>query len=155
MGLARRFDITAAEIRRAYLQRAAAVHPDLAGDDAGEAAAALNRAKMVLENPERRANALLALLGGPAKEQDKSLPPGFLMEMMDTGDLDSKVISSPLDGGGRPLYELTDDDRRRMEQFFDECKKHQGKVTKITGWGDANAARAFLEHTAGFFSAAR
>lgn len=45
--------------------------------------AELNEAKRVLEDPERRANALLAKLGGPSKEEDRSLPEGFLMEMME------------------------------------------------------------------------
>jgi inorganic pyrophosphatase len=78
-----------------------------------------------------------------------------LMEMMDTGDLDSKVIISPLDANGRPTHALTEDDKRRMTQFFDTYKRHEGKVTKVTGWGDAEAARAFLDHTHGFFQAAR
>jgi inorganic pyrophosphatase len=76
-----------------------------------------------------------------------------LMEMTDTGDLDSKVIISPLDGQGRPTHELTDDERRRMAQFFDNYKKHQGKPTKVTGWGDRAAAEAFLEQTGRFFAA--
>jgi hypothetical protein len=38
----------------------------------------------VLLDAERRANALLALRGGPAKGVDKSLPAGFLVEMMQT-----------------------------------------------------------------------
>jgi inorganic pyrophosphatase len=76
-----------------------------------------------------------------------------LMEMTDTGDLDSKVIISPLDAQGRPTHALTEDDRRRMTQFFDNYKRHQGKPTKVTGWGDPEAARTFLEKTAGFFAA--
>jgi len=78
-----------------------------------------------------------------------------LMEMTDTGDIDHKVVISPLDANGRPTHELTEDDRRRMTQFFDTYKNHDGKATKITGWGDQAAARAFLDKTAGFFAAAR
>lgn len=88
LGLPRRFDLEPAEIDAAYLARALESHPDafggvapgLAGDDAQ---AMLNEAKDVLANPERRANTLLELLGGPTKEQNKSLPPAFLAEMMD------------------------------------------------------------------------
>lgn len=76
-----------------------------------------------------------------------------LMEMTDTGDLDSKVIISLLDAQGRPTHELTEEDRRRMTQFFDTYKKHEGKPTKVTGWGDPEAAKAFLDKTAGFFAA--
>lgn len=53
-------------------------------DDAANEAAALNRAKDQLLDAESRANVLLELLGGPTKEQDKALPPDFLMEMMET-----------------------------------------------------------------------
>ena len=75
-----------------------------------------------------------------------------LMGMTDTGDLDSKVIISLLDANGSPTHELTEDDRRRMTQFFDTYKNHDGKATKVTGWGDPAAAKAFLDKTAGFFA---
>lgn len=58
------------------------MHPDWAGGD-GLSAAELNDAKEVLLNPESRANALLELLGGPGKSEDRSLPDGFLLEMME------------------------------------------------------------------------
>lgn len=53
-------------------------------DDAARAQAELNEARATLLDPERRANVLLALLAGPSKEQDKSLSPGFLAQMMET-----------------------------------------------------------------------
>jgi molecular chaperone HscB len=86
LGLAARFDLEPQAVRRAFLARAAAVHPDHAAgeDSADEASAALNRAKAALENPERRANALLERLGGPGKREDRSLPAGFLMQIMET-----------------------------------------------------------------------
>lgn len=86
LGLARRFDLTSTEVEGAYLARAAGVHPDLAdaGDaDADARSAELNAARRTLLDPEQRANALLELLGGPRKEQDKSLPEGFLAKMME------------------------------------------------------------------------
>ena len=76
-----------------------------------------------------------------------------LMEMTDTGDLDSKVIISPLDANGRQTETLTADDRARMERFFNTYKRHDGKSTAVTGWGSADRARRFLETTAGFFTA--
>ena len=78
-----------------------------------------------------------------------------LMKMMDTGDLDSKVVVSPVDDRGQPRYALEAADRDRLTQFFNTYKRHQGKTTEITGWGSEAEARAFLEKTAGFFSAAR
>lgn len=78
-----------------------------------------------------------------------------LMEMTDTGDLDHKVVISPLDASGGPTHQLTEDDRRRLTQFFDTYKNHDGKATRVTGWGDAARARTFLTTTAGFLQNAR
>lgn len=88
LGLPPSFEIDAAAIESAYLQRAATSHPDLAGaGDAEEAdaiSAELNDARQVLLDPEQRANALLTLRGGPSKEADKALPENFLLQMMET-----------------------------------------------------------------------
>jgi molecular chaperone HscB len=86
LGLPRRFDLTPEQIESAYLRRAMAVHPDLLGPDEPPPsldAARLNAARDQLADLEGRANLLLTLMGGPTKEQDKSLPAGFLMEMME------------------------------------------------------------------------
>ena len=89
LGLPARFDLDPAGVERAYLSRAAACHPDLAGQDpeaaarAARAAAALNDAKAVLLDPESRARALLARRD-PGAPADRSLPEGFLMDIMQT-----------------------------------------------------------------------
>jgi inorganic pyrophosphatase len=70
-----------------------------------------------------------------------------LMQMTDTGDLDSKVVVSPVNADHALDAEL----RARLEQFFNTYKNHEGKVTKITGWGTEADALAFLQRTAGFF----
>jgi DnaJ-domain-containing protein 1 len=90
------FDIDRAAVERAFLARVAKLHPDLVGDDDELAvqAAALNRAKKTLLDDERRADALLTLLGGPGKEEDKSLPPGFLMEIMETREAIEAAVAS-------------------------------------------------------------
>lgn len=87
LGLTPSFDLTPARIEGAYLQRAAASHPDLAGnsEDSGADSAALNHAKAILLDPESRAHALLARLEGdhpPDERARKALPDGFLMEIM-------------------------------------------------------------------------
>ncbi len=97
LGLAADFDVDAREVERAYLRRAAGAHPDVMGgdDEAAEALAGqLNEARAVLLDAERRAQALLALRGGPAKEEDKSLPAGFLMEMMQTREEIEEALGS-------------------------------------------------------------
>lgn len=95
LGLPRTFELDEGAIRRAYLARVAALHPDLAeGDDAQADSAELNRAREILTNPETRANSLLSLLGGPTKEADKSLPPAFLMEIMETREAIETSLAS-------------------------------------------------------------
>ncbi|MEM8835883.1 MAG: iron-sulfur cluster co-chaperone HscB C-terminal domain-containing protein [Planctomycetota bacterium] len=85
LGLEPRFLVDPVTVRRRWRAESARLHPDLAGDDAGALAtvALLNDAKETLLDDERRANALLTLVGGASKEADASLPDGFLMEIMD------------------------------------------------------------------------
>jgi inorganic pyrophosphatase len=72
-----------------------------------------------------------------------------VMHMMDDGDLDSKVVATPADAGAAHTLEAAD--RERIERFFNTYKNHEGKLTKITGWGDAADARAFIDATSRFF----
>lgn len=82
LGLPARFDLSDSAIESAFLARLGGVHPDLAGEDAAFDAAALTDARATLADPERRAIALLDLLGGPGASEDRSLPDGFLMDIM-------------------------------------------------------------------------
>lgn len=87
LGLPRGFDINAAALHAAFLRKSAALHPDRLSDPLAQAeaqrdSAALNDARLMLADDERRANLLLELLGGPAREHDKSLPDGFLARML-------------------------------------------------------------------------
>ncbi len=85
LGLDPRFGLTDAQIEHAYLARIASAHPDRDADNRALGdAAALNEARKILLDPERRAGALLKRLGGPDAAEDKSLPDGFLMEIMET-----------------------------------------------------------------------
>ncbi len=88
LGLPRRFDLNADELQAKFIQASSHHHPDrhtdsVAQAEAAEKSAEINQAYAVLSDPESRADALLTLLGGPAKEDDKSLPPALLMEMME------------------------------------------------------------------------
>lgn len=85
LGLPPTFELERAVVDRAFLARAVSVHPDLAdGEPEAEALSArLNDAKRALLDPETRANVLLARLGGPAADKEKSLPPALLMEVME------------------------------------------------------------------------
>ncbi len=96
LGLEPEFDLDPVTLERAYLVRAAHAHPDRAGGDpeASRLSASINEARRLLSDPESRANVLLARLGGPSKEQEKSLPSGFLAEMMEVReDIESAVAA--------------------------------------------------------------
>jgi molecular chaperone HscB len=82
------FDVDLSLAHQRYIAASAANHPDRFTDpldqaDAAERSALINDAYRTIKDPASRAEALLALLGGPAKESDKSLPPDLLMEMME------------------------------------------------------------------------
>lgn len=95
LGLPPIYNVEGTAIQRAFLARAAAVHPDLvAGDDSERAAAALNKARAILEDPEKRAEVLLTRLGGPGKSEDKSLPAGFLMSILETREAVEQALAS-------------------------------------------------------------
>jgi len=114
LGLERRFDVDRAALQAAYLARTAELHPDRFSDpvaraEAAEHAAEVNDARATLLDPETRANALLRLLGGPAKETEKSLPEGFLMKIMEQ----RQAMEEALAGGDR-------EQRRAFQQWADD-----------------------------------
>lgn len=88
LGLAPDYDLAPEAIHLAWLDRSGVLHPDRATGGADHTRklallSRLNQARSDLADPARRAEVLLARLGGPPKEQDKSLPEGFLMEMLE------------------------------------------------------------------------
>lgn len=108
LGLEPRFDLTAGEVRAAYLARVGGVHPDGGERERGRwgaeetedgRASALNAAKTALSDPETRANLLLARLGGPSKEVNRDLPEGFLMKMMEARE-ELEAAAARRDGSG-------------------------------------------------------
>lgn len=116
-----RYHIDEDQLERIWLKRSATLHPDRVGDDpeAASSLARINRARATLADPEARANALLVALGGPAKEQDKSLPDGFLLEMFEvreehaSGDAESRVRIESWASERRAEHE------RRVGEMFD------------------------------------
>lgn len=108
LGLPRRFDLEPAAITKAWLVKSAASHPDRQPDatDAAREMARLNAARQALTDPERRANALLRLLGGPSKEADRSLPDGFLERTLELREEIEELLASGESG-----------ERDRLEQW--------------------------------------
>jgi hypothetical protein len=67
---------------------------------------------------ERRANALLALLGGPDKEQEKDLPDGFLREIMEIRQTMEEVLAAGNEARRRDLEEWAEGEREaRLEKI--------------------------------------
>lgn len=84
----RRFRLDERELERKFVALSSEHHPDrhtdpIAQADAAEKSSEIGHAYRILADPEQRANALLALRGGPAKESDASLPPDLLTEVME------------------------------------------------------------------------
>lgn len=115
LGLPPTFALDAPAIRAAYLARAALAHPDIAGsdDESARAMARLNQAKFTLESPERRAEALLLRLGGPTKEQDRSLPEGFLAETLELRERIEEEMGSAQGDEARARWSAWADAERR------------------------------------------
>jgi inorganic pyrophosphatase len=74
---------------------------------------------------------------------------GF-MRMVDGGDVDSKLIISPLDARGGATHALDEGTRKQLEVFFNTYKRHEGKVTQVTGFAGPAQGLVFLNTTAGF-----
>jgi len=102
-------------LERAYLERAAAAHPDkVLSDDSSakraamEAAAAINEAYQILRSPVKRAEYLVKLGGRDLDSSDPSvgapqMPQTFLLEMIEHRE---RVSEAQAQGG---LDELRDD----------------------------------------------
>jgi inorganic pyrophosphatase len=75
-----------------------------------------------------------------------------VMFMEDEKGPDSKVVVSPLDRAGKPLYSLTAADRKRIGDYFARYKEHEpGKFSKMYGWGTAAEGLAHVNITHRFF----
>lgn len=120
--LPRRFDLEEAAVNRAWLVRAAGLHPDRAGTgvDAIREMAHLNAARETLRSPERRANVLLRLLGGPSKDADRSLPPGFLEQTL---EMREQVETALAEGDPR--------ERERIETWAQSLR--EGYIQRVSG----------------------
>lgn len=142
LGLPVTMDLDASRIESAYLARARLAHPDHARGAAGAQTtddgpiAALNQARRTLRDPALRAEALVRALGGPGAQGDRSVPPGFLQELMAAREgIEADRISG---GGALPAAAL---DRwhawgeRRRQELLDEL----GRVLRAVAPGDAAA----------------
>ena len=77
-----------------------------------------------------------------------------LMYFDDEKGPDMKVVISPVDESGKPLYELKRVDKVRVGGWFDVYKKWEadkGKWSRVGGWGDATDGKWFVDTTHRFF----
>lgn len=126
LALAPRFDLDHARIQAAYLQAVGSAHPDAsasagaassggAGDPARPDPATINEARRILADPERRADALLRRLGGPPSAQERGLPEGFLMEVMEVRQqIEADLAADP--AAARSRWETWAEQRRAERQ---------------------------------------
>ncbi len=140
LGLEPGFDLSSGSIERAYLTRAAALHPDASDPaeaaEAGRRMAALNDARKTLKNPESRARALLAVRGLD-EPGDQSLPDGFLEEMLEVRmEIEGAVASG--DEGERARWMAWAEERRRGH--IDRTRAHFERTdgpavrTELNAW---------------------
>jgi len=134
LGVPRRFDLDRDDLERRFVALSAEHHPDrhtdpLAQADAAERSSEIGQAYRALIDPERRANALLALRGGPAKEGDTSLPPDLLMEVMEVREALEEAM------GQRDEAELT-----RLRQWAERQRDRRwAAIAEAFDVGDPDA----------------
>jgi inorganic pyrophosphatase len=79
-----------------------------------------------------------------------------LMYMEDEKGIDSKVVVSPVGPDDRPLYQLADDDRGAIGDYFRRYRRDEpGGFSKVPGWGSIDEGRAHVMMTHAFFNECR
>jgi len=143
LGLPRRFSLDPAEVERQYLARSRAVHPDFHQESSGgerraslELSAALNESYAVLKDPFRRAEHLLALLGGPSASDHKQMDPMFLAEMLELREEIEELRQSAGDRAG-----MESQLAGRRAALFGEVGEH---FAKAAGLSEDDPGRAQL-----------
>lgn len=126
LDLPRRFHLDEKELERRFITLSSEHHPDrhtdpIAQADAAEESSKIGHAYQILADPEKRANALLVLRGGPAKEDDPSLPPELLMEVMEVREELEEALA---DGDEAELTRL----RKWAEQQRDQRLQTVGEL---------------------------
>ena len=86
--LPRQYDLNESLLQQQFVALSAANHPDRFSDpvqqaEASEKSAAINEAYALLKDPVLRAQVLLKLIAGELSEDRDTLPPDFLMEVME------------------------------------------------------------------------
>ncbi|HRJ48885.1 MAG: hypothetical protein KF787_00795 [Phycisphaeraceae bacterium] len=134
LGVPESMDLSTEQVESAALAMSVRFHPDAAGGDTNSEAmlAGVNHALGVLRNPETRAIALLELRGGPSASQDRTLPDGFLADMMEARERIEESVNA--------------DNRAEIERWKAWARArravHEGRVAELfRASGDAGSLR--------------
>jgi molecular chaperone HscB len=149
LGLAPSFDLDEALVQRRFLEATAQHHPDRYTDpveqaEAAERCARINAARDHLADPERRANCLLELLGGPGAHDDHSLPPDLLDRIMEARERMAAAIAAD---DAPALQTLSDWARQQRREHLGQIATHFRRALATTGSerrADLEAARVHL-----------
>lgn len=145
LGLPRQFDLDRDVLLTAWRRASAQAHPDRAGNDAEAArrTAQINDARQRLEDPESRANALLARLGGPTKEENNALPDGYLMEILELREEmeEAKAAGESLERFEKSAQEQRAQHIARVGEMFAALDEAPGEANLTTIRVELNAWR--------------
>jgi molecular chaperone HscB len=104
LGLEPGHELDTAALRKRLLGLTRLVHPDFFGQadaatrqQAEDASAALNGAWQVLSDEVRRADWLIASLGGPSESDEREMPQAFLMEVLEWNEALEEAREAPPD----------------------------------------------------------
>ncbi|MBK7643146.1 MAG: hypothetical protein IPJ19_08845 [Planctomycetes bacterium] len=112
LGLPQAFALDEAHLRRRVLRLGRLVHPDFFGNAPAQErelaernSARLNRAHELLADPVERANWFVTALGGPAENEQRSMPQAFLAEVLEWNELLEEARAAPAGSGLRERLE--------------------------------------------------
>ena len=141
LGLPVTFELDPEVLRQRVLRLSLRLHPDRAPDPVTAELqalelAAINEAAHEVENDERRAEALLRLLGGPAPSEDRTLPDGFLESILDVR-LELEEAVSVGDEAGKSKLQAWAEERRKQHRstiamLFDSESESIDRVSLVS-----------------------
>lgn len=130
LGVEPTFALHPEELRKRLLALSRLVHPDYFGaaaeglrQQAEQASAALNAAYRVLSDDFRRADHLIRTLGGPGEDQERTMPPAFLQQVLEWNETIEEGRAASADSAPRRALEsLGTELRSERERLFSELR---------------------------------
>ncbi|MEE8467977.1 MAG: iron-sulfur cluster co-chaperone HscB C-terminal domain-containing protein [Planctomycetota bacterium] len=131
-GLEPSWVIDATELRRRLLRFSRIVHPDYFGqatpqerERAETSSALLNSAHEVLVDAVRRADWLVAALGGPSEADERQMPQEFLIEVLEWNETLEEARDAGTGSGSAA--------RTGLQQLQDELEQRRGTTLRELG----------------------